>query len=198
MKPKHSHRRKRLLAGLLLALGAAQPTFAASSIYVGGGIGTTDFDEDLYEGDGNSLALDVGVRFSPDSDSLGRPSLEIGLLYDGLFSIDASRGDDDDLDLSVTTFYLRHDQQLGDKVWGFAQIGFSWIEIEDTSFSCGFIFNCTTSTNYRNKDSDLSWGVGLNFRSAPEYLLSIGYFDYSQSDIETASWRITLRRESNL
>ena len=198
MKPKYSQRRKRLLAGLLLAFGAAQPAFAASSIYAGGGIGTTEFDEDVYAGDGNSLLLDVGVRFSPDSDSLERPSLEIGLLYDGLFSIDTSRGDDDDLDLSVTTFYLRHDQQLGDKVWGFAQIGFSSIEIEDSSVSCGFIFNCTTTTNYRNKDSGLSWGVGLNFRTAPEYLLSIGYFDYSQSDIETATWRITLRRESNL
>ncbi len=198
MKPKNSQRRKRLLAGLLLALGAAQPAFVASSIYAGGGIGTTDFDEDVYEGDGNSLVLDVGVRFSPDSDSFGRPSLEIGLLYDGLFSIDTSRGDDDDLDLSVTTFYLRNDQQLGDKVWGFGQIGFSWIEVEDSTVSCGFLFNCTTSTNYSNKDSGISWGVGLNIRTAPEYLLSIGYFDYSQSDIEAATWRITLRRESDL
>ena len=189
-----SHSLKRFLTGLCLTVAVPQPALATNSFYLGGGVGSTEFDEVVYAGEGSLLAFDLGVRFITDTGLYERPSLEFGVMFDFTFSTEASRGDDDDLDLSVTTFYLRHDQQLGEKVWGFGQIGFSSIEVEDTSQSC-FLTSCTTITNYRNKDSGMSWGLGLNIRTGLNYLVSIAYFDFFQSNIDATTWRITLRRE---
>ncbi|MDJ0779795.1 MAG: outer membrane beta-barrel protein [Gammaproteobacteria bacterium] len=190
-----SYRGKVLLAGLCLAGMLAQEALADSSIFLGGGLGRAQFEDDIFEGDGNSLLLDIGVRFDFD-DEPGRPSFELGFMYDGVFSTDVSRGEDDDLDLYSATYYLRYDQPLGDKVWGFAQVGYSEVELEDQITLC-FFFDCISDTTYRNKDSGASWGVGINIQTGLEHFVSIGYFDYSQSDIDASSWRFTIRRETS-
>ena len=191
---------KGLLAVLYLTIVALQSALANDAFFLEGGVGTAEFDEDFFEGDGNTLTAGLGYRFGIDSGLGEHPSLELGTMFNGLFNIDTSRGDEDDLDVfSVSTFYFRYDQQLADRVSGFGQIGYSSIEVETTSSSCtGFIFlDCTTTTTYRNKDKGISWGVGLNFRTSPNYLLSIGYFDFSQSDIDLTTWRLALRHEFN-
>jgi len=189
---------KGLLAFFCLTIGALQPAFANNAFFIEGGVGAAEFDETVFEGDGNLLTVSLGYRFDIGSELGGRPSLEVGLMSNSLFNIDTSRGDDDDVDdFSVSTLYFRYDQQLADKVSGFGQIGYSSLEVKTTSSTCtGFIFpDCTTTTDYRNKDSGISWGVGLNFRTSPDYLLSVGYFDYSESDIDLTTWMLTLRRE---
>ena len=186
---------KVLLAGLCLAGMLAQAANADNAFFAGGGLGFADFEDDIFEGDGNSLLLDIGVRIDTD-DEPGRPSLELGFMYDGVLSTDVSRGEDDDLDLYIATLYLRHDEPIGDQVWAFGQIGYSKVELEDEITLC-FFFDCISNTTYRNDDSGISWGVGINFQASLEYLVSIGYFDYSQSDIDASSWRFTIRRETN-
>ena len=191
---------KGLLAVLCLTTVALQSALANDAFFVEGGMGPADFDEDLFEGDGNLLSMGLGYRYGIDSGFGENPSLELGMMFGELSIIDVSRGDEDDLSVSVFTFYLRYDQQLADKVSGFGQFGYSSLEVEnhDTSCTTGFIFpDCSTTRTYRNRDKGISWGVGLNFRTRPNYLLSIGYFDFSQSDIDLTTWRLALRHEFN-
>jgi hypothetical protein len=165
---------KGLLAVLCLTIVALQSALANDTFVVEGGIGPADFDEDLFDGDGNLLTVGLGYRYGIDSGFGESPSLELGMMFGELSIIDVSRGDDDDLSVSVWTFYLR------------------------TSCTTGFIFpDCSTTRTYRNRDKGISWGVGLNFRTRPDYLLSIGYFDFSQSDIDLTTWRLALRHEFN-
>ncbi len=145
-----------------------------------------DFDEEFFAGNVGGLSAYIGIAFGF--------RYEIGLRFhtDLLPTATLDRGeelteDDELIDLTASMLYLRRNWLVADHALGYAMIGYSRVGIKEDEFvGCSVFFLCTpvTKTTYRNNESGLAFGFGMSWLVDEDIDLSLGYIDYSNSDLD--------------
>lgn len=149
-------------------------------------ISVIDFDEEFFAGNVGGLSAYLGIAFDY--------RYEVGLRFHTDFIPTASldRGeelteDDELIDLTASMLYLRRNWRVADHTLGYAMIGYSRVELEEDEFvGCSIFFLCTpvTRTTYRNRESGLAFGFGMSWFINEGVDATLGYIDYSDSDLD--------------
>jgi hypothetical protein len=100
---------------------------------------------------------------------------------------------------SVKMLYLRGKRSFSKNISGFALVGLSQVQIEIKSFQitciliCGDLITTSNETTYRNKESGIAVGLGIEWESKPDRLWSLKYIDYSNGDLDFTGTHVSRR-----
>ncbi len=183
---------------------APYKTKKSSSPVLGLNFGVITFEDEIFSGSGRMFGLTLGgtinshyeigyeynsnaaFDFIFDDPFLSEPSLDKG----------PELGTFEDIHITSHMLFLRGNWPIGEKITGFALIGYSKIQIEteEAVFDCGPLFPLVpiclnedgigATTTYRNKASGIAWGVGLEWKRGLQSYLSLKYIDHSVDDID--------------
>ena len=184
--------------------GPATEITKSMSPVLGLNFGSMTFDDDIFSGSGRIFGFTLGVSFNSHYEIAYEynSNAAFDFMFDDLFlsepSLDKGRDlvDFEDVHIKSQLLYLRGNWPISETIAGFALVGYSKIEIEidKTTFNCGPLFpiipvylnedGVGSTTTYRNKESGIAWGVGLQWKPRPHSYLSLKYIDQSVDDFD--------------
>lgn len=185
-------------------IGPAAKKSKSISPVLGLNVASIDFEDDIFSGSGKIFGFTLGASFNSH--------YEIGYEYNSSAPLDSFFGDMfysepsldkgrdlgafEDAYLESQLLFLRGNWPISKKTTGFALVGYSKIEleIEKATFDCGPLFpifpvclkedGLGSTTTYRNKESGIAWGAGLEWKRTPQSYLSLKYIDQSVDDFD--------------
>ncbi len=182
--------------------GLAAKKSKAISPVLGLNFASIDFEDDIFSGSGKIFGFTLGASFDSHYEIAYEynSNAPFDFVFDDLFlsnpSLDKGRdlGDFEEFHIRSQLLYLRGNWPISETIAGFALVGYSEIEIEieKDSLDCSLLILigiplCSageTSTTYRNKESGMAWGVGLEWKRSPHSYLSLKYTDQSVDDFD--------------
>ena len=156
-----------------------QEYIKSSSFILALDLSKMNFDDQVLRGEVTNWGWTIGYALNP--------RFEMGYSSSSNF---LNSWDEEDVITSINMFFLRGNFPLGKKITGFALIGRSQVKIKtDESrvcyFFCGEAIALINTTTYRNKQSGMALGLGLQWQGkSPHRYWMLKYIDYLDTGFE--------------